>query len=143
MGRLQKELTVSILNKYLASLVTASADALDANDQKKARLLTATVGVLATIFMWSVSRSYPWILGDPHGIVSTLVIVLILAAPFATVVSVAYLAFPDIRPGEEAYGPMSGYLRKQRDDKRWKIMVIAGMISAANLFCMMIASNIP
>ena len=133
---------MSILNRYLASLVSASWDALDSNDQKKARLLTATVGALSTVFMWSMNLGHPSILGGRNGIVGTFIIVLVLAAPFATVVSVAYLVFPDSRSSEKAYGPMSGYLQRERNDKRWKVMVTAGMISAANLMCMMIASNI-
>jgi hypothetical protein len=126
----------------LASLASDLFEVLEANNEGKVRAFAAIGGVLGTIGIWLVHLGHPSLLFGFHGAVGECIMVLLLAPPFVTGVSIGYLVFPTVnKPIEHASGPMSGYLQRERADKRWKIIVGAGMASAANLLCMILTSR--
>jgi hypothetical protein len=98
------------------------------------------VGMLATVFIWIVHLRHPLLLEGAPEFLRTFAVVLVLAVSFLTVLSAAYFLFPD-GPSEKAPGLMSSYLQGERERKRWKIMVVAGMLGAINLFGMAIATG--
>jgi len=96
--------------------------------------------MLSTVFIWIVHLRHPLLLEGAPEFLRTFAVLLVFATPFLTVLSAAYSLFPD-GPSEKAPGPMSSYLQGERERKRWKIMVVAGMLSAINLFGMAIANG--
>ncbi len=67
---------------------------------------------------------------------------MVLAPPFLTVISIAYFLFPETNISPKSTpGLLSALLQRERNDKRWKIMITAGIVSAANLMLMIFRSS--
>jgi hypothetical protein len=116
-----------------------SVDALDSSGQK-VRVCVSIVGAIVTVFFWIIHLHYPSLLEGAPEFLWTLAVLVVFAVPFLTVLSAAYSLFPD-DSSQAPRGSMSGYLRGERERKRWKIMVLSGMVSAINLFGMAIVNG--
>jgi hypothetical protein len=103
----------------------------------------AACGVLAGIAIWIFHLTHTHFLSHLSGILSKIILLAVLVPPFLVVISLAYLLFPDDSSTNSLSGPMSGYSQrqKQRDDKRWRIMIVSGLVAVANLFCMVLFSG--
>ena len=129
------------LDNRFQDLLISIFESSEAGGRKK-RLLVATLGIIATICVWSFHLHYPSYLFNSHGVFSKLVIVIILAPPFLTVLSLAQLLFPAGSLSEKIQpGPLSTHLQREDSKRRWKIMIAAGMVSAANLLSMILLSR--
>ena len=133
---------MSVIERLVARLALGSFEAVEATKRRSTRILAAAGAVLITTGMWLVHLSNPSLIFDHHGALGELVYVLVLIPPFLAGVSIGYLLFPEIeKPIATGPGPMSGYLQREKAEKRWKIIVTAGMLSAVNLFCMLFTSR--
>ncbi len=100
----------------------------------------AAGGILSTIAIWAFHATHTQFLSRLPGILSKIILLAVLVPPFLVVLSLAYLLFPDESSLNSSSGPMSSYIQKQRDDKRWKIMILSGLVAIANLFCMVLSA---
>ena len=100
----------------------------------------AAGGVLTTIAIWAFHVTHTQFLSHLPGMLSEILLLAVLVPPFLTVLSLAYLMFPDDGSHNSSSGPMSSYVQKQRGDMRWKIMILSGLVAIANLFCMVLFS---
>src|SRR5437762_13217854 len=101
------------------------------------RIVAITVGILITAGLWVVQ------LRDPSLLYELPVLRFVaLASPFAVVISLGHLVFPDIvQRSAEEMGPMSGYIMQARTERRRKVTVLALAIGAANLLFMLFTSH--
>ena len=133
---------MSVIERLVAALAFGSFEALEATKRRSTRILAAAAAVLITTGMWLVHLSNSSLIFGHHGALGELVYVLVLIPPFLAGVSIGYLLFPEIeKPIATGPGPMSGYLQREKAEKRWKIIVTAGMLSAVNLFCMLFTTR--
>lgn len=92
--------------------------------------------------MWWVHLRNPTLFFSHQGPLHGLFPVLALFPPFLAAVSFGYLLFPEIaKPSLTRSGPMSGYLQSEKAEKKWKLIVTAGALSALNLLCMLFTSS--
>jgi hypothetical protein len=97
----------------------------------------AAGGIVLTIAIWAFHVTHAQFLSRLPGILNKIILLAVLAPPFLVVLSLAYLMFPD-DCSLNSFGPMFSYVQKQRDEKRWKIMILSGLVAIANLFCMVL-----
>ena len=122
----------------LVDLILSSFEALEGNNQRKLQLVVAVVGTLATIGMWYAHLSDP----SRFNSLSSTQRVLVLVPPFITVFGIGHFVFPNVSaPADDPSGPMSGYLSLDKSDRKWRIVVGAGFISAINFLLMMLISQ--
>jgi hypothetical protein len=134
------------LERRVRSFVLSLFDALEENTQQRFRILAAAGGMLATIGMWAVHLSYPYLLhslielgGRPEFLAA---LTLVFFPPFAVAFSIGSLITCEAdEPDNEESGPMSGYFYRERADKRWRILFVAAIIAAANVVFMMVTSE--
>jgi len=98
----------------------------------------AAGGILSTVAIWAFHVTHTQFLSRLPGILSKIILLAVLVPPFLVVLSLAYLLFPNDSSFNSSSGPMSSYIQRQRDDKRWKIMILSGLVATANLFCMVL-----
>lgn len=127
------------LNNRFQDLLISILDLVEADGGKKRKLIIATLGIVATFSMWLLHRHYPSYLFKSHGELSVLVIVVVLAPPFVTTLSVCQLLFPsDLISGKMKPGLLTAHIQREQANKRWKIMIAAGVVSAINLLLMIL-----
>jgi hypothetical protein len=124
---------------YLFSALSNSIGHIDKANRKN-RSVVAVTGALVTVFIWTVHLRNPLLTSQWPEPLRNLTMFLIFGISFVAIVSGAYFLFPD-PPDEKRNGPMSGYLREETARKGWKIMITAGMLSAAKLFLLAITSS--
>jgi hypothetical protein len=119
-------------------------DALESPDQSKGRILAAVGGALVTIVMWVVHLMYPEIFStliqdDGWG---KLFLGFVLAPPFVFAFAVGSFIYREgIEQVKHESGPMSGYFYRENANKRWKLFIVAGIITALNFLLMLITSG--
>jgi hypothetical protein len=126
---------VSLIERLLGP-VLLSLRGLEAGCRKNVSV--AAGGILSTVAIWAFHVTHTQFLSHLPGILSKIILLAVLVPPFLVVLSLAYLLFPDDSSLNSPSGPMSSYIQKQRDDKRWKIMILSGLVATANLFCMVL-----
>jgi hypothetical protein len=119
---------------------------LEANTQSRVRILAAAGGMLVTIGLWVVHLIYPYLfnsllqLDDRTAYLAAFV--LVFSPPFAAAFSIGTLLCPQAEePVNNESGPMSGYFYQERANKRWRIVIVAGIVAAANFLLMVITSQ--
>ena len=118
-------------------------DALDSPTKTKERVLTVAVGSFVMIGMWVVHISYPEIFTTllDSDILGKLLFGFVIAPPFAVAFSVGTFIYrPAIEPLKNESGPMSGYLYQQKEIKRWRLLIVAGIVTALNFLLMMVTA---
>jgi hypothetical protein len=133
------------LEEHSTSWAVSLVDALESPDNKNVRLLALAGGTLVTISMWVVHLLYPQIflffLEQDNW--AKLFIGFLLAPPFVLAFAAGCFIYPQaIEPAtENESGPMSAYFYQERASKRWKLVIVAGLIAAVNLVLMFVASG--
>jgi hypothetical protein len=75
-------------------------------------------------------------------IAKILLMVMVFAPPFVAAHCIGRLLFFKIsESNEHASGPMSGYIYRDKEGKKWRLAVVAGMIGVVNFLLMMITSQ--
>ena len=118
-------------------------DDLESPAQTRKRVYAAVGGALATIVMWVVHLMYPEIFKTliQEDDWSKLFLGFVLAPPFVAAFSAgSFIYRQGIEPLKHESGPMSGYFYREAANKRWKLLIVAGIITALNFLLMMIAS---
>ena len=120
-------------------------DALDSRRHKKVRILAAVGGTLVTIVIWIVHLSWINIFDVFLEIDdwAKLFIGFTLAPPFAAAFAVATFIYPQaLEPKKkDESGPMSTYFYQERATRRWKLVIVAGIVAAINFVLMFAASG--
>jgi len=138
---------------YVEDLAANSEAGLLELTQRRTWLLRAfVIGLIATVFVWIAVLRFPY---AASGILSngfnsnlpsrysTLLTVIVMSIPFAppfiSVFALGNLLFPSPSEPEIASGVMSTFEYRQRSDKRWLIVMAAGMFGALNCILLLIA----
>jgi hypothetical protein len=118
-------------------------DALESSTHNRTRVFAAIGGTLATIVMWVVHLTYPEIftffLIDDW---AKLFLGFVLAPPFVFAFTVGSFIYPQPPEPKNESGPMSTYFYQERASRRWKLLIVAGLIAAVNFLLMLITSEI-
>jgi hypothetical protein len=107
------------------------------------RTLVAAGAMLVTIGMWLVHLTYPEIFQTllQEKSVSKLLIGFVLAPPFVVAFSIGSFIAPQVRKAvEDESGPMSGYFYRERVDKKYRVLICAGLFAGVNLVLMIATS---
>ena len=118
-------------------------DALESPAQTKGRVIAAVGGILVTIVMWVVHLTFPQIFRTliQEDDWSKLFLGFVLAPPFVAAFSIgSFIYRQGIEPVKHESGPMSGYFYRETANKRWKLFIVAGIITAVNFMLMLIAT---
>lgn len=129
--------------KRATSWAVTFFDDLEAPAQKKRRVIAAVGGTLVTIVMWIVHLTFPEIFRTliQEDNLSKLFLGFTLAPPFVAAFAIgSFIYRQGIEPVKHESGPMSGYFYRESANKRWKLLIAAGLITAVNFLLMMIAS---
>ena len=120
-------------------------DALDSHRHTQVRILAAVGGALVTIILWIVHLTYINIFDVFLEIDdwAKLFIGFTLAPPFVAAFATGTFIYPqEIEPKKkDESGPMSTYFYQERANKRWKLLIAAGIIAALNFVLMFAASG--
>jgi hypothetical protein len=118
-------------------------DALEAPAQTRVRVFAAAGGALVTIIMWVVHLTYPEIFTYLLGMDSWLKLVVggVLAPPFVLAFAAGSFIYSQPIESKETdkSGPMSTYFYQERSSRRWKLLIVAALIAAANFVLMMVS----
>jgi hypothetical protein len=121
--------------------------------QRRAWLLPAfIVGLIVTVLVWIAALRFPYaasdILSNGFGLnlpsrYSILLTVLVMSIPFAppfvSLFALGHLLCPLSPESEIARGLMSTFEYSQQSDKRWLILIVAGMFGGLNCIVLLIA----
>jgi hypothetical protein len=119
-------------------------DTLESPAQTKGRILAAVGGGLVTIVMWVVHLTHPEIFStlSQDDSLGKLFLGFVLAPPFVLAFAIgSFIYRQGIEPVKHETGPMSGYFYRERANKRWKLFIVAGIITALNFLLMLITSG--
>jgi hypothetical protein len=126
---------------WLSARVAEIANLLQTNDRKQ-HLLMLTVGALATGVLWWIYFTRPDVFtGFSEGRVNVGWLLIVAVPPFVMVFGFGSLICSKPRQGKVS-GPMKGYLDQQESDRKWKVMIAAGVAAAANLLLMLVMTGI-
>ena len=134
---------MSYVRKRITSRALSLFDALEENSETRTRLWAAAGGIVGTTVMWVVHLTYPEIfqtLMEDRGWAKFLVGA-VLAPPFVVAFSIGSFIYPQAdKQGDNDSGPMSGYFYRESADRKYKLLIGAGLIAGLNLLLMMITS---
>lgn len=148
-----KSLHAKSKRNYVEDLALYSESGLFKLTQRRRWLVAAFVfGLIATVLIWIVALRFPY---TASGILSNgfnsnlpsrysiLLTVLVLAIPFAppfiSSFALGHLLFPASTEPEILSGVMSTFDYRQKSNKRWFIVIAAGMFGALNCVLLLIA----
>lgn len=137
---------MSYLDDKASSGMASLFQTLEANTRTRVYVLVAAVGVVATIVVWMLHWRYPYVLlkvmGHDSKILLLLMFAAIVAPPFCVVYSLgSIISRREGVPAHEEAGPMSGYFYRERANKEWQLLMIAGLVGGLNLLLMIISSE--
>ena len=135
---------MSLIDRWLTSVLPSAFDALDASKGKWLLVLSTMVGVLGTIGSWCVHLKYPWFLYDllDTHILGVIAIAVVLTPPFLASYCIGRLLLPELNGNVEVTGqPLSGYLFSEKEYGKWRMSVVAGMIAGLDLLAMWFTSQ--
>lgn len=127
------------IQKRIISRALSLFDALEANTQTRVRLLVAAGGMITTVVMWLVHLTYPQIFQTliQEDSVAKLLVGFVLAPPFVVAFSIGSFISPQVhKPVQDESGPMSGYFYRERADKKYRLLICAGLFAGLNLILM-------
>jgi hypothetical protein len=121
--------------------------------QRRAWLLPAFIfGLIVTVFIWIVALRFPYtasrILSNGFNsnlpsrystFLTVLVVSIPFAPPFISLFALGNLMFPSPPEPEIAFGVMSTFEYRQQSNKRYLIVIAAGMFGALNCILLLIA----
>jgi len=120
-------------------------ETLEDNNQTRVRLLVAAGGLVATVVLWVVHLSYPNIVEQIFEADSKFAMLILftvaVAPPFAVAFSLGSLM---TRRATESVadesGPMSGYFYREKANREWKLLIVAGIFGAVNFLLIVITT---
>ena len=118
-------------------------DALESPAQTRGRKIAAIGATLVTIVMWVVHLIYPEIFRTliQEDDWAKLFLGFLLAPPFVAAFAIgSFIYRQGLEPAKNESGPMSGYFYQESANKRWKLLIAAGIIAAVNFLLMLIVS---
>ena len=136
---------MSYFDRVATSWMSSSFEALD-NSRTKVRVLVAAGGLVATIVLWVVHLSYPYIVREAlerdSKMITLTLFVITVAPPFAVAFGLGSLiARKATEPIADESGPMSGYFYREKANAEWKLAMVAGFIGGLNFLLMFITSQ--
>lgn len=116
---------------------------LERSTQRRHHLFVALAGAVATLLMWWLNLTHPAMSANAflRGGVSKGWLVIVLAPPFLMVFGLANVVFFKAPTDSKISEPMSGYLRAQASETKWKIVVGSGIASVVNFFLMLFTAG--
>lgn len=118
-------------------------DALESPAQTRQRKIAAVSATLVTIVVWVVHLIYPEIFNTliQQDDWAKLFLGFLLAPPFVAAFAIgSFIYRQGIEPAKHESGPMSGYFYQESSNKRWKLLIAAGIIAAVNFLLMLITA---
>jgi len=137
---------LSYLDRKAMSGMSSAFEALEANTQTRIYVLVAAVGAVATVVLWILHLRYPYVVPEVMGrdskVLMLVLFVAVTAPPFAIVYSLGSIIGRRAgAPAHEASGPMSGYFYRERANKEWKLVMIAGIVGGLNFLLIFITGE--
>lgn len=138
---------MSYLDRKAMSGMSSAFQALEANTRTRINVLVAAVGVVATVVLWILHLRFPYVVPDVMGRDSKVLMLLLFAAVIAPPFCVVYSLGSIMgrrgggAPAHEEAGPMSGYFYRERANKEWKLVIVAGIVGGLNFLLMVITGE--
>lgn len=138
---------------YVEDLAAGSESGLLKLTERRTWLLPAFVfGLIATAFVWLAALSFPYAasgillngfnsnLPARYSLLLTVLVMLIpFGPPFMSAFALGHLLFPSPPEPEVARGVMSTFEYRQSSNKRWLIVLAAGMLGGLNCILLVFA----
>ena len=132
--------------EHSTSWALSLVDALESPGNNNVRLFAVAGGALGTIAMWVAHLFYPGIFQFflDQDSWAKLLIAFLLAPPFVLAFAIGCYLYPQTAepPAHDNVGPMSTYFYQERSTQRWKLLIVAALITAVNLVLMFIVAGI-
>lgn len=134
---------------YLESLGTRSElKLLELSERRRLLLPAFFLGLAATGLIWIVAWRFPEVVakllstffnsvGQNSKLATALIMLIPFAPPFVAAFAIGHLLFPAEEAAVVKSEIMSGYDHMQKSNKRWYIVIAAGMCGALNCLCLM------
>jgi hypothetical protein len=137
---------VSILQRHATSGMTSLFQALESNARTRIYVVVAAAGIVATIVLWVLHLSFPYVFMGLIERDSKLLFwglfAVVVAPPFAVAFSIGTLIFRRTNePVVAESGPMSGYFYRERANREWKIAIVAGIFGGLNFLLTLITGE--
>lgn len=132
------------IEKKAESGAVSKFDALESNTHTRMRAYVAAGATLITVVMWVVHLLHPEIFkyffeSDDW---LKLFFGVVFAPPFVLAFTAGSFIYRQPVESEttDVYGPMSGYLYRERASRRWKLIIASGLIAAVNFVLMLVTA---
>jgi len=135
------------LDRRAASGMSSLFQSLEGNTQARIYVLVAAGGLIGTVLLWVVHWSYPHVmlelLGNDSKALILFLFAVVAAPPFCLAYSLGSIISrrAGVPAHDEDSGPMSGYFYRERANKEWKLLMLAGICGGLNFLLMLITSS--
>ena len=132
------------LEEQATSSALSIVDALESPTHNGVRVAAVAAGILVTAVMWIVHLEYLDIFDffKEMDNWAKLLLGFLLAPPFVVAFTIGCFIYPppmEPKSGDEI-GPMSTYFYQERAGRRWKLLIVSGLVAALYLLLMLIMS---
>ena len=134
------------LEERATSSALSIVDALESPTHNGVRVGAAAGGILVTACMWIIHLEYLDIFDffKEMDNWAKLLLGFLLAPPFVVAFTIGCFIYPpplEPKSGDEI-GPMSTYFYQERAGRRWKLLIVSGLVAAVNFLLMLIMSGV-
>jgi hypothetical protein len=133
------------LEERTTSSALSIVDALESPTHNGVRVVAAAAGILVTVVIWIVHLEFFNIFDffmEMNSWAKPL-LAFLLAPPFVVAFAIGCFIYPqpmEPKSGDEI-GPMSTYFYQERATRRWKVLIVSGLVAAVNLVLMLAMSG--
>lgn len=136
---------MSYFDRVATSWMSSLFETLEDNNQTRRRLLIAAGGVVGTVVVWIVHLSVPAIAEQIFEADSKVAVLFLFAVTIAPPFAVAYslgslMTRRATEPVADDSGPMSGYFYREKANREWKLLIVAGIFGAINFMLIVITT---
>lgn len=134
------------LEEQASSWALSLFDTLESQSHRRTRIFTAVGGAVVTVVVWIAHLLNPEIFAyffQSRGW-AKLILGFLLAPPFVVAFTAGSFVYPQpIEPkSRDEVGLMSTYFYQERSSRRWKLLIVAGIVAAVNFILMIITSGV-
>ena len=136
---------MSEFDRVATSWMSALFETLEDNNETRVRLLVAAGGLVATAVLWIVHLTVPSIAEQIFEADSKFAMLFLLAVTIAPPFAVAYslgslMTRRATEPAADESGPMSGYFYREKANREWKLLIVAGIFGGLNFMLIVITT---
>ena len=133
------------LEERATSSALSLVDALESPTHTGVRTIAAVAGTVVTAIIWIIHLEYFDIFDFYREMDrwAKPLLAFLLAPPFVVAFAIGCFIYPqpvEPKTGDEI-GPMSTYFYQERSSRRWKVLIVSGLVAAVNLVLMLAMSG--